>query len=132
MAGSGSLLVLVVDDERLSRESTLELLGRAPELEVVGTAANGVEAVEAARRLRPDVIVMDLYMPLLDGIAATGRIVADRPETRVVLHTSSDQPGDEQRAHAAGAAGWVRKQDAFELLVETILSVAGRGPDGTA
>lgn len=126
MSGSGSLRVLVVDDERLSREVTLELLSREPRLEVVGTAANGLEAVDVALGLRPDVIVMDLYMPVLDGVDATERIVAEQPDACVLLYTSSDQPGDRERALAAGAVDCLRKEEGFDRLADMIVEVAAR------
>lgn len=118
--------MLVVDDEETSLTATLELLGREPRLEVVGTAANGLEAAVAARSLEPDVIVMDLYMPVLDGIAATERILEEQPGACILLYTSSDQEGDRERALSAGAIEFLRKEQGFDRLVETILEVADR------
>ena len=79
--------VLVVDDHRLVRAGLSTLLGATPDVEVVGEAANGEEAVNIADQRSPDVVLMDISMPVLDGVAATRQIVAAHPDTRVVALT---------------------------------------------
>jgi DNA-binding NarL/FixJ family response regulator len=115
-----SARVLVVDDHLLFAEMltlALELEGR---LTVVGHARNGREAVELAAWLRPDVVVMDLQMPVLDGIAATPRVLAAAPRARVVVVSSSDDPADRVRAREAGAVAFIGKDSSADDLVRAI------------
>ncbi len=91
--------VLVVDDHAVVRAGLEQLLDGAEGIELVGTAAGGAEAIEVCRRERPDVVLMDLSMPELDGVAATRRICSEQPESRVVVLTSfSDRDADPRRA----------------------------------
>ena len=83
-----AIRVLIVDDHSVVREGLRMLLARDPDLEVVGEAADGAEALEQARQMRPDVVVMDLLMPVMDGIAATQAIRRALPETEVLALTS--------------------------------------------
>jgi DNA-binding NarL/FixJ family response regulator len=128
MGTARRIRVLIVDDEPAVVALTMTLLAEDDQLQVVGVAANGREAVELARELRPAAVVMDLYMPILDGIAATREILLELPETRVVLYTSSDEPGDFDRAFAAGAAACVPKNAGTERLVSTIREVTLHAP----
>jgi len=82
--------VLVCDDQDVIREGLAVLIGRAPGFEVVGTASDGAEAVEAVARLRPEVVVMDLRMPILNGIHATRQIRTQHPATQVLVLTTYD------------------------------------------
>ncbi len=100
--------VLVVDDAAAIRGEVRALLEDSG-LSVVGEAAHGAEGVALARELRPDVVVMDLRMPILDGIAATGQITRELPETRVVLFTVFDGQALQEAAQAAGATRFVSK-----------------------
>jgi DNA-binding NarL/FixJ family response regulator len=116
--------VLVVDDHAVVREGLVELLDGIDGLDVVGTAGGGEEAIEAARRLEPDVILMDLEMPGTDGVQATSRIKAADPGAQVVVLTSfSDQPRI-LAALDAGARGYLLKDAGPEELVEGIRAAA--------
>jgi len=111
----GSVSVLVVDDDPDIRRTARLWIEIEDGLVVVGEAANGREAVEIAARLGPDVVLMDLRMPEMDGIEATRKIVAARPRTRVVLLTAVDVDGTILEAVRAGAAGYVAKTAQCEL-----------------
>ena len=104
-----SLRVLVVDDDALYAEALATLLGLTPGVEVVGIAGDGAEGIEQALDLEPDVVLMDIQMPRLDGIAATRRIRRRLPRTKVLVMTALT--GDEyvERAVKAGAEACVRK-----------------------
>lgn len=116
--------VLVVDDHAVVREGLVELLDGVDGLKVVGAAGGGEEAIEAARRLGPDVILMDLEMPGTDGVQATTRIKAADPGAQVVVLTSfSDQPRI-LAALDAGARGYLLKDAGPEELVEGIRAAA--------
>jgi DNA-binding NarL/FixJ family response regulator len=99
------------------------LLERSPRLKVVGTAASGKQAVLAARRLRPKVIVMDLRLPELNGIDATERILRDLPSTRVVIFSACQSAEHIVRALRAGALGYVLKQSAAVEVVHAVAAV---------
>ena len=118
--------VLIADDQRLFAEALEAILTTDGRISVVGRAANGEEAVALTRDGRPDVVLMDIAMPVLDGIAATAAINSEAPETRVVVLTGSDAPDDITRARAAGAAGYVTKDQVAGDLVRAILGAVGR------
>jgi DNA-binding NarL/FixJ family response regulator len=118
--------VLIADDHRLFAEALEAILTTDARIAVVGRAANGEEAVALARDGRPDVVLMDIAMPVLDGIAATKEIGVESPDTRVVVLTGSDAPEDITRARAAGATGYVTKDQVAGDLVRAILGAAGR------
>jgi DNA-binding NarL/FixJ family response regulator len=126
VAGNHQVRVLIADDQRLFAEALEAILTTDGRIAVIGRAANGEEAVALARDDRPDVVLMDIAMPVLDGIAATETIAAEAPETRVVVLTGSDAPEDITRARAAGAAGYVTKDQIAGDLVRAILDAAGR------
>lgn len=119
--------VLVVDDHPVFREGFAALLGSIDEIDVIGTAANGAEAVTRARQQEPDVIVMDVSMPEMDGIEATRRVLADRPETGVVVLTMSEEDGTIFDALRAGARGYLLKGAEPDEVVRAITTVAGGG-----
>ena len=104
-----AIRVLIADDHRVVREGLRRFLGRDPELAVVGEASDGTEAVELARRLHPDVVLMDLLMPVMDGIAATSAIRKELPETEVVALTSVLESAAVVGAVRAGAIGYLLK-----------------------
>ncbi|MBA8796210.1 two-component system response regulator DesR [Friedmanniella endophytica] len=119
--------VLVADDETLIRDAFVTLLGLEDGLEVVAQAASGPEAVAAARHQRPDVALLDLQMPGLDGIAVAERLAAEVPECRCLIVTSHGRPGYLKTALAAGVRGFLPKTASSAQLAEAISVVAGGG-----
>lgn len=126
-----AIRLLIVDDDDLFAELVRELVAADERIEVVGRARNGHEAIEAARTLAPDVIVMDIEMPVLDGITATRRIGEEDPRIRVVVFTGSDEARDEQRAREAGAVAFVRKSHIDAVLLAAIERAGRRDDLGT-
>jgi DNA-binding NarL/FixJ family response regulator len=123
----GRIRVVIADDHRLFAESLRYMLEDGEQIEVVGYAADGGEAVALATLLAPDVVVMDLDMPVLDGIEATAGVRRSAPDVSVVIVTGSTDPRDDARARAAGASAYVPKVASVELLRETVCAV-GHGP----
>jgi DNA-binding NarL/FixJ family response regulator len=119
-----TIRVLLVDDQALLRTGFRMVLGAEPGLTVVGEAGDGVEAVELARRLQPDVVLMDIRMPKLDGVEATRRIMAAELPTRVLVLTTFDLDEYVVGALRAGASGFVTKDVPAEDLVDAIRVVA--------
>jgi DNA-binding NarL/FixJ family response regulator len=119
--------VLLVDDHALIRRGLADLIRYESDLKVVGEAANGQEAVEAARKLNPDVIVMDLMMPEMDGVEATRRIKAERPDSRILILTTFGTSADVARAMAAGASGAMMKDAETDDQLAAIRAVAAGG-----
>jgi DNA-binding NarL/FixJ family response regulator len=117
--------VLLVDDHRLVRAGLAALLAATEDIEVVGEASDGRQAVELAARLHPDVVLMDLSMPVLDGVAATRAIVADAPGTHVVVLTSFADHHRVTDAVAAGAVGYLLKDCDPRDVVTAVRSAAG-------
>jgi DNA-binding NarL/FixJ family response regulator len=118
--------VLLADDQTMVRAGFRLILSTEPDISVIGEAADGAEAVAAARRLRPDVTLMDIRMPRLDGIAATRRLAAEHPPvTRVVVLTTFDVDSHVYDALRAGASGFLLKNAPPEDLVQAIRVVAG-------
>lgn len=116
--------VVVADDHPIVRAGLVGLVGAADDIEVVGTAATGLEAVAVAAALAPDVVLMDLRMPELDGDQATARIVAARPETRVVILTTYESDDAILRAIEAGASGYLLKAAPEAELLAGVRAVA--------
>jgi DNA-binding NarL/FixJ family response regulator len=116
--------VLLVDDQALFREALATLLGARPEVTVVGEAGNGAEALARSAELSPDVVLMDLHMPVLDGIAAIRRLRAEQPGVRVLALTTFDDDEDVFAALRAGAVGYLLKDVASDRLVEALLAAA--------
>jgi NarL family two-component system response regulator LiaR len=117
---SQALRVLIVDDHTIVRKGIRALLTEIAGIEVVGEAADGQEAVAQANRLHPDVILMDLAMPKMDGIEATRQIKASQPESRILVMTSFATDDKVFPAIKAGALGYLLKESAPEDLVEAI------------
>lgn len=118
--------VLIADDHRLFAETLEALLGTDDRIQVVAMASDGREAVRLAREHEPDVILMDIEMPVLDGIEATKRIRARNQHACVLMLTGSNSRADVARSRGAGAAGYVTKDRIAAELIEAILEVAGR------
>ena len=118
--------VLVVDDEPLFVEMIKAMLGAESGIDVVGTAGDGRTAVQLARELDPDVIVMDVSMPIMDGIEATSRIREADPNACVLILTGGSTLADVDRARKAGAAAYVTKDRISPDLVDEIRSLAAR------
>jgi DNA-binding NarL/FixJ family response regulator len=116
--------VLLVDDQSMVRAGLRMLLTKEPDIEVVAEAENGLEAVERAARLRPDVVLMDIRMPVLNGVEATRRILAADELARVLILTTFDLDEYVYEALRAGASGFVLKDDPPEQLIAAVRTVA--------
>ncbi len=116
--------VLLVDDQSLFRAGLRTLLSTRPELEVVGDAENGQAAIELAATTRPDVVLMDLKMPVLDGVAATRRLRVQHPDIRIVALTTFEDDELVFECLRAGAVGYLLKDAPIDRLVEAILAAA--------
>lgn len=119
-----AIRVLLVDDHSVVREGLRMFLGRDPELDVVGEAANGGEAIQLTRQLRPDVVLMDLLMPVLDGIKATATIRKELPEIEVIALTSVLESASVVGAVKAGAIGYLLKDTQAPELRRAIKAAA--------
>jgi DNA-binding NarL/FixJ family response regulator len=120
------LRVLIADDHRLFAEALEAILATDDRIEVVGQAGDGSEAVELARRLGPDVVLMDVSMPVLDGFEATREIRAASDDTHVLMLTGSNSRADVDRSREAGASGYVTKDRIASELVAAIVEVTHR------
>ena len=118
------LRILIADDHTLVRMGISALLSSQRDMAVVGQAANGAEAVSEALRLRPDIVIMDLMMPVKDGIAATGEIKRALPDTEVLVLTTYTTTDGIANALSSGARGAVFKSDANDELLTAIRAVA--------
>lgn len=116
--------VLIVEDQELVRVGLKTVLAKTEGLEVAGTASDGREALEQARSISPDVIVMDIGLPFLNGIEASRQIKEARPETKIVMLTSHDDEEHVFAALGAGVEGYCLKESSGGLLIKAILSVA--------
>jgi DNA-binding NarL/FixJ family response regulator len=119
-----SIRVLIADDEKLMRSGLRAILAAEPDIEVAGEAGDGLEAIASAERLRPDVVLMDVRMPNLDGLAATERLVARAEGVRVVMLTTFDLDEYVYAALRAGASGFVLKDAPADQLLTAIRVVA--------
>jgi DNA-binding NarL/FixJ family response regulator len=119
--------VVIADDHGVVRDGLAGVIGGQPDLEVAGTAENGAEAVEACRATRPDVVLMDLEMPVMDGIAATQTIRAELPQTAVLVLTSFSDVRRITAALAAGASGYLLKDASADDVVRGIRAAAEGG-----
>ncbi|MFJ2824381.1 response regulator [Streptomyces toxytricini] len=121
---SGTVRVLLADDQPLVRSGLRVLMAGTADLEVVGEAADGAEAVRLAAELAPDVVVMDIRMPRMDGIEATRRITAGPGATRVLILTTFDEDDHVHGALRAGASGFAVKDMALDDLLAAVRVVA--------
>jgi DNA-binding NarL/FixJ family response regulator len=122
--GHRPIKVLVCDDHALFREGVKTILSRASDVKVIGEAADGIQAVELARKLRPDVVLMDISMPALRGVDAVRRIRKGRPEVRVLMLTIYDDEEVVARCLEAGASGYLVKDAPPSQLVYAIQAAA--------
>lgn len=125
-APEAPIRVMVVDDHPLVRVGLVAVIDAQPELRVVAEAANGEEAVSRYREHRPDVALIDLRMPVMDGLEAIGRIVTEFPPARLLALTSYEGDGDIRRALSAGACGYLLK----DMLLTDVLSAIRAARDG--
>src|SRR5574338_423410 len=123
------ITILTADDHPLIRDGLAAVLRAEAGLQVVAEASNGEEAIEAYERLHPDIVLMDLRMPVMDGLAATRAILGDDPNARIIVLTTYDGDEDIHRALAAGARGYLLKDMMRTELLNVIRAVA-RGQRG--
>jgi DNA-binding NarL/FixJ family response regulator len=123
---AGPVTVLIVDDHPVVRQGLVGMVAAEPDLDVVGTAADGEQAVAQAAALNPQVVLMDLRLPRLDGVAATEQIKASHPGIYVLVLTTYDSDADIVRAVGAGASGYLLKDVALPTLTDAIRA-ASRG-----
>jgi len=117
--------VLVADDHRMFAEALEAILAADARLESAGHVADGAEAVQLALKTRPDVILMDIAMPVMDGLQATKQIRKQWPTACVLMLTGSNSRSDVDRAREAGAAGYVTKERIAAELIDAILEIGG-------
>jgi DNA-binding NarL/FixJ family response regulator len=123
---AGPIKVLIADDDPLFLESLRALIDRQPELAVVATAQNGLEAIELAEQFAPDAAVLDLHMPLLDGVSTLARLRSDHPHLCLIVLTGDSDTALHQAASSAGADAVLEKHEMARALVDRI--ARGRGP----
>ena len=125
--------LLIADDHGIVRQGLERLFATVPDVEVVGTAADGQEAVALADRTVPDVVLMDVGMPQVDGVEATRRITAAHPAARIVMLTAHGHQSKVQAALRAGAAGYLLKDTPADEVVRAVQAAhAGVTPPGAA
>ena len=124
MASTAHIRVMLVDDHEIMREGLREVLERSGDFEVVGQAGDGDAAVKIALNIKPDVIIMDVMMPLKNGVEACREITEMLPETRVLILTASSEEDAVMEAVAAGATGYLQKYSGKEQLLRTVRDVA--------
>jgi DNA-binding NarL/FixJ family response regulator len=118
--------VLIADDHSLFAEALEAILGTDDRFTVVGLARDGEEAVQLASSLKPDVVLRDIAMPVMDGFEATRRLRQEKPDACILMLTGSNARGDVDKARKAGAAGYVTKDRIAAELIDAILEVVGR------
>jgi NarL family two-component system response regulator LiaR len=123
---SDKIDVLIADDHRMFAEALEAILATDDRLAIAGHAADGAEAVRLALKARPDVILMDIAMPVMDGLQATKQIREQWPTACVLMLTGSNSRVDVDRAREAGAAGYVTKERIAAELIDAILEIGGR------
>ena len=122
-AHEAAIRVLIADDDRAFLDSLYELIERQPELSVVGAAADGLQAIELAEELDPDAVVLDLHMPLLDGVAAAARLRRDHPNVCLIALTGDDAPELHSAVREAGADEVLLKDQLLGALLERLATV---------
>jgi DNA-binding NarL/FixJ family response regulator len=125
MKEGAKIRVLVADDHFIVRIGLISLVNTEPDMQVVGEAADGAQVVDLFTRMNPDLVLMDLRMPVKDGIEATKEIRAKQPEARILMLTTFDGDTDIHRAIQAGAQGYVLKNSTGDKLIPALRAVAG-------
>ncbi len=128
---STPIRILIVDDHGIFVEGLTAVLGQDERFAVVGTASSGRDAVGLARETVADVVLMDMSMPVLDGVAATRRLLDAQPDVRVIALSGHTDRLSRKAALEAGAAEFVSKSENLELLASTIMAVCGRREPAT-
>ena len=116
--------VLVADNEKIFREGLKVIFSRYSDMRVVGQACSGTEACDKARRLQPDLVLLEVHLPELDGVSAARNILADQPATRIAMLTASRSESDAMSAIRAGAHGYITKDVSVGVLIDSIKRVA--------
>lgn len=124
MTTSKSIKVILAEDHAIVRQGLCALLNAGGQFEIIGEAKNGREAVEMARSLRPDVILMDIAMPVLNGLEATRQILTADPTAKVIILSAHSDDEYIERTRAAGVAGFLEKQTSAEVLTKAVCEVA--------
>ena len=136
--------VVIVDDHQVVLDGFMARLELEPDIEVVGTASNGLEAIEVAKHLQPDVILMDISMPIMNGIEATGVIKEERPESKILMLTMHDNREYIMKVMQAGAVGYMLKEISAEkrrrasrravtvIAAGSVIKLPRRGPSTRA
>ncbi|MBW8350828.1 response regulator transcription factor [Bacillus sp. IITD106] len=119
--------VLIVDDQELMRDGLATILNLRPEIEVVGVASNGKEAFEKASQLRPDIVLMDIRMPIANGVEGTKLITSSRPDTKVLMLTTFNDSALIFEALEEGASGYLLKDMPTDAIVQAIMTVQSGG-----
>src|SRR5262249_30206948 len=129
---SKSLRILIADDHAVARAGLRELFGKRPELQVVGEATNGVEAITQAVALQPDVIVMDISLPQMNGVDATREIHGTLPHIPIVGLSTHDDESTERLMRKAGAEAYFTKNEGTDRLLDYLLSLAAKADGPSA
>jgi CheY-like chemotaxis protein len=127
IAKGKNVRVVFVDDHKVLRQGLIRLVSGKPNISVVGEAGNGIEALELAHRLRPDVVVMDVSMPQMDGIEATHRIKTELPDVHVLGLSMHEDENIAEAMRSAGAEAFLSKATSSEKLLDVIYEIAGQG-----
>ena len=122
-----TIRIFLVDDHWEVRERLRILLMKETDFELIGEAADGAETIKALKQLHADVVIMDLNLPEINGIEAARRILADRPDAKVIIASVQSDPHFVKESFKAGVKGYLLKDCAFEELVETVRTVAAGG-----
>jgi DNA-binding NarL/FixJ family response regulator len=119
-----AIRILITDDHQLFREGIANLLAASPQIEIVGQAENGQEAIDKARKLKPDIVMMDLSLPVINGVDATRILHQELPETKVLVLSMHADKNYIKEALEAGAFGYLFKDCTYDQLIEAIYTVS--------